>query len=223
LVDLIHQGSGVNAKERVSLGGAFLRGSFYKCAAIRDAFQRFQMNRERCGFCRCERATVEDPVGVTGAAPMARNVARLICSSSDGDFSRSRSVTVLFTLVTVSAAPAAPLTGRVATVNVNPPAHEAHARSSNCFCSTVLVVYGSIPISSAICPFFIRVTDRVLHPVAIADVSAASVSDVLDRLFRTSQKFHDPFRNIGNRLRWIPGDVLGGVKRAFGRSKQAIS
>jgi hypothetical protein len=43
LVDLIHQGSGVNAKESVSLGGAPLRRSFHKSAAICDAFKRFEM------------------------------------------------------------------------------------------------------------------------------------------------------------------------------------
>ena len=86
-------------------------------------------------------------------APIARNVARLICSSSEGDFSRSSWSTVLLRLVTVSAAPIGPLTGNVATLNVNPPAHEAQATSSSSFCSTVLVLYGSIPIWSAIFRF----------------------------------------------------------------------
>jgi hypothetical protein len=62
---LIHQGSGVNAKESVSLGGAFLRRNFDKGAAICDAFKCFEMDRERRGLCWCKRATVKDPFGVT--------------------------------------------------------------------------------------------------------------------------------------------------------------
>ena len=68
--------------------------------------------------------------------------------------------------------------------------------------------------------FFVRVTDGILHPAAFAQVIVPAFPDVLDGLFGAAQEFHDSFGNIGNRLRRIPGDVLGRVKRAFCRSQQ---
>src|SRR4029450_12467751 len=68
--------------------------------------------------------------------------------------------------------------------------------------------------------FFIRVTDRVVHPAAVAQVIVPALPDVLARLFVAHQKFHGSFWNIGNRLRRIPGDALGRVERAFCRSDE---
>src|SRR5262249_22691721 len=64
-MDLIHQGSGVNAEESIRLGGAFLRCSFHKGAAICNAFKCFEVDSERCGLSWCKRATVKNSVNVT--------------------------------------------------------------------------------------------------------------------------------------------------------------
>src|ERR1051325_7644149 len=103
------------------------------------------MDGERCRLRRCERADMKNALDVARAGAHRAQCRAVDCSSSEGDFSRSRSSTVLFTLVTVSTPFAAPLIGRVATLKLNPPAHDAQARSSKRFWSTVLVVYGSIP------------------------------------------------------------------------------
>src|SRR5262245_60103875 len=73
-------------------------------------------------------------------APMARNAARLICSSSEGDLSRSNCSTELLRFVTVSAAPTGPLMGNVAALKVKPPAQDAQATSSNSFWRAELVL-----------------------------------------------------------------------------------
>jgi hypothetical protein len=67
---------------------------------------------------------------------------------------------------------------------------------------------------------FVRVTDRVLHPAAFDRVIVPGFPDILDRLFGAPHEFHDSFRNIGNRLRRIPGDVFGRVEGALCRSQQ---
>src|SRR5262252_4953607 len=68
--------------------------------------------------------------------------------------------------------------------------------------------------------FFVRIADRVLHPAAVARVIVPALPDILNALLGASQKLHESLRNIGNRLRWIFGDVFCRVERAFGRSKK---
>ena len=68
--------------------------------------------------------------------------------------------------------------------------------------------------------FFIRIPDSIFHSVAVAIIFTSAFPNVLDGLFGAPQEFHNSFRNVGNRLRRISGDVPGRVERAFGRGKE---